>query len=85
MNPIIKLVCIFILIFIVSIGLNQLVLKFASNLGIRGKNNILSRWNQQQKPSLGGITLFISITLAVFILFIWSLILMKTFSVNKYF
>mgnify|MGYP000574601281 CR=1 FL=1 len=67
MNPIIKLVCIFILIFIVSIGLNQLVLKFASNLGIRGKNNILSRWNQQQKPSLGGITLFISITLAVFI------------------
>ena len=67
MNPAIKLVCIFMLIFTVSLGLNQLVLKFASNLGIRGKNNILSRWNQQQKPSLGGITMFISIITAVFI------------------
>ncbi len=47
----------FILIFFFSIVFNKILLKFASNLGIRNDSDII-RWATTTKPSLGGITFF---------------------------
>ncbi|MCB0478756.1 MAG: undecaprenyl/decaprenyl-phosphate alpha-N-acetylglucosaminyl 1-phosphate transferase [Crocinitomicaceae bacterium] len=40
--------------------INKLLLSFAGNLGIRNKNNVVIRWSSVSKPSLGGISFFIS-------------------------
>ena len=53
-----------ILIFIfigISISLisNRLLLRFSQSLGIRNKNDVVIRWSNQSKPSLGGIGLFL--------------------------
>ena len=39
---------------------NRLLLNFSASLGIRNKNDITVRWSNQSKPSLGGISLFLS-------------------------
>lgn len=44
----------------VSWMINRLLLSFAANLGIRNKNNVVIRWSNVSKPSLGGISFFIS-------------------------
>lgn len=44
--------------FVVSIIINMLVLRFAKSLGIRNKNDVVIRWSNDSKPSLGGISLF---------------------------
>lgn len=44
---------------IISIVVNHLLLKFSQTLGIRNKNDVIVRWSNQSKPSLGGISLFI--------------------------
>ncbi len=44
---------------IISLVVNHLLLKFSQTLGIRNKNDVIVRWSNQSKPSLGGISLFI--------------------------
>jgi UDP-GlcNAc:undecaprenyl-phosphate GlcNAc-1-phosphate transferase len=44
----------------VSWTINKLLLRFAGNLGIRNKNDVVIRWSNVSKPSLGGISFFIS-------------------------
>lgn len=58
----ISYVNILIFIFIgISISLisNRLLLRFSQSLGIRNKNDVVIRWSNQSKPSLGGIGLFL--------------------------
>ena len=46
---------------------NRLLLKFSKNLGIRNKNDVVIRWSNQSKPSLGGISMYLTfIMTAVF-------------------
>lgn len=53
--------------FIVSFIINKLVLRFAKSLGIRNKNDIVVRWSNASKPSLGGISLYFTfIVTAIF-------------------
>jgi UDP-GlcNAc:undecaprenyl-phosphate/decaprenyl-phosphate GlcNAc-1-phosphate transferase len=49
----------FIVPFAVSLTTNHLLLKFSQTLGIRNKNDVTVRWSNTQKPSLGGISLFL--------------------------
>ncbi|RYM35696.1 undecaprenyl/decaprenyl-phosphate alpha-N-acetylglucosaminyl 1-phosphate transferase [Brumimicrobium glaciale] len=44
--------------FLVSFIINKLVLRFAKSLGIRNKNDVVVRWSNTSKPSLGGISLY---------------------------
>jgi UDP-GlcNAc:undecaprenyl-phosphate GlcNAc-1-phosphate transferase len=41
-----------------SFTTNLLLLKFSHNLGIRNSSDVLIRWSNQSKPSLGGISFF---------------------------
>ena len=43
---------------IISVVSNVLLLRFSKSLGIRNNNDIVVRWSNQSKPSLGGISLF---------------------------
>jgi len=49
----------------VAFIINKLVLSFAKNLGIRNKNDIVVRWSNTSKPSLGGISLYFTFVVAV--------------------
>ena len=44
--------------------LNTIMLKFATNLGIRNNDQPVIRWSNISKPALGGITLYISFLLS---------------------
>ncbi|PWH85168.1 glycosyltransferase family 4 protein [Brumimicrobium oceani] len=44
--------------FLFSFIINKLVLRFAKSLGIRNKNDVVVRWSNTSKPSLGGISLY---------------------------
>ena len=44
--------------FLFSFFTNSLLLKFSHNLGIRNNSDVLIRWSNQSKPSLGGISFF---------------------------
>lgn len=52
--------------FLVSYIANKLILRFAKTLGIRNKNDVVVRWSQASKPSLGGISLYFTFIIAVF-------------------
>jgi UDP-GlcNAc:undecaprenyl-phosphate GlcNAc-1-phosphate transferase len=41
-----------------SLIINNILLRFSKNLGIRNKNDVSIRWSNESKPSLGGISLF---------------------------
>lgn len=43
----------------VSYIINVLLLRFSESLGIRNKNDVVVRWSNQSKPSLGGISFFV--------------------------
>ena len=43
----------------VSYVINILLLRFSQSLGIRNKNDVVVRWSNQSKPSLGGISFFV--------------------------
>lgn len=49
----------FVSIIIFTIMINTILLRFATNLGIRDKETTLIRWSSTSKPSLGGISFFI--------------------------
>jgi UDP-GlcNAc:undecaprenyl-phosphate GlcNAc-1-phosphate transferase len=42
----------------ISLVVNMMLLRFSQTLGIRNKNDVIVRWSNQSKPSLGGISLF---------------------------
>ncbi len=44
---------------LVSYIINVLLLRFSESLGIRNKNDVVVRWSNQSKPSLGGISFFV--------------------------
>ena len=44
---------------IVSYSINKLLLSFSQTFGIRNKNDVVVRWSNQSKPSLGGISFFL--------------------------
>lgn len=44
----------------ISILINGILLRFSKTLGIRNKQEFIIRWSQEAKPSLGGISFFIS-------------------------
>lgn len=48
----------FFICFIFSILINNILLKFAQTLGVRGKELNQVRWNPEIKPSVGGISFF---------------------------
>lgn len=48
----------FLVCLIFSVLINNILLKFAQTLGVRGKQVNQIRWNPQIKPSLGGISFF---------------------------
>lgn len=48
----------FFICFIFSVLINNILLKFAQTLGVRGKELKQMRWNPDIKPSLGGISFF---------------------------
>ncbi len=43
----------------ISFFCNGLLLRFSRSLGIRNKNDVIVRWSNESKPSLGGISFFI--------------------------
>jgi UDP-GlcNAc:undecaprenyl-phosphate/decaprenyl-phosphate GlcNAc-1-phosphate transferase len=44
----------------ISYTICTLLLRFSASLGIRNKNDIIVRWSNQSKPSLGGVSFFIA-------------------------
>ena len=51
--------------FLASLVINKFVLRFAKNLGIRNKNDVVIRWSNTSKPSLGGISLYFTFVISV--------------------
>ena len=49
-----------------SMVCNQLLLKFSESLGIRNKNDVVVRWSNQSKPSLGGVSFFVVFIFSTF-------------------
>ncbi len=43
----------------VSAICNGLLLRFSESLGIRNKNDVVIRWSNQSKPSLGGVSFYV--------------------------
>lgn len=50
---------------VITLISNHLLLRFSKSLGIRNNNDILVRWSNQSKPSLGGISLFVGFLFSV--------------------
>lgn len=44
---------------LVAIMCNVLLLRFSQSLGIRNKNDVVIRWSNESKPSLGGVSFFV--------------------------
>lgn len=55
----IQLFVFFISGIIVSMVCNELLLRFSKSLGIRNNNDVIVRWSNQSKPSLGGVSFFV--------------------------
>ncbi len=45
--------------FIISVICNEILLRFSKSLGIRNNNDVVIRWSNESKPSLGGVSFFI--------------------------
>jgi UDP-GlcNAc:undecaprenyl-phosphate/decaprenyl-phosphate GlcNAc-1-phosphate transferase len=45
--------------FFVAFVVNSLLLRFSRTLGIRNKNDVIVRWSNESKPSLGGVSFFV--------------------------
>jgi UDP-GlcNAc:undecaprenyl-phosphate GlcNAc-1-phosphate transferase len=44
---------------LVAIISNVVLLRFSKSLGIRNKNDVVIRWSNESKPSLGGVSFFV--------------------------
>jgi UDP-GlcNAc:undecaprenyl-phosphate GlcNAc-1-phosphate transferase len=51
--------------FLLSFLVNKVLLRFSTNLGIRSQEEFLVRWSSVSKPSLGGISFFITFLIAL--------------------
>jgi len=56
----------FTLVFVLSILMNSLFLRFSKTLGIRKDDNIV-RWSDVTKPAIGGITFYITFLLSLIV------------------
>lgn len=59
MENILAYIAFFIGGIIFSLSANKLLLTFSQSLGIRNKNDVVVRWSNQSKPSLGGVSFYI--------------------------
>ena len=50
---------------IVSLIVNKLLLSFSHSLGIRNKNDVVIRWSNESKPSLGGISMYVTFIFSI--------------------
>jgi UDP-GlcNAc:undecaprenyl-phosphate GlcNAc-1-phosphate transferase len=44
---------------LVAIIVNVILLRFSKTLGIRNKNDVVVRWSNESKPSLGGVSFYV--------------------------
>lgn len=51
---------------LISLICNELLLRFSQSLGIRNKNDVVIRWSNQSKPSLGGVSFYVAFVFATF-------------------
>lgn len=63
----IEILLFFVLAFALSWLINKLLLRFSKSLGIRNKNDVVVRWSNESKPSLGGISMFVTFIFGVLI------------------
>ncbi len=57
--------------FVLSMICNEILLRFSKSLGIRNNNDVVVRWSNESKPSLGGISFFI---VFIFVSIVYSII-----------
>lgn len=48
----------------VALITNIILLRFSESLGIRNKNDVIIRWSNQSKPSLGGVSFYMAFVFA---------------------
>ena len=51
---------------LLSLVCNEVLLRFSQSLGIRNKNDVVIRWSNQSKPSLGGVSFFVVFIFSTF-------------------
>ncbi len=51
---------------LISLICNGLLLRFSQTLGIRNNNDVIVRWSNQSKPSLGGVSFYIVFLFTIF-------------------
>lgn len=61
----------FVVLALVSIAINTLLLRFVETLGIRRGDWKQVRWSQETKPSVGGLSFFISFLLSIIVCFLF--------------
>lgn len=61
----------FVVLALVSVAINILLLRFVETLGIRRSEWKQIRWSQEAKPSVGGLSFFISFLLSIIVCFLF--------------
>lgn len=56
---------------VIAIICNVILLRFSRSLGIRNKNDVIIRWSNESKPSLGGVSFFV---VFVFVAIVYSML-----------
>ena len=56
---IIEFISFFVGGFVLSLLCNEVLLRFSKSLGIRNNNDVVIRWSNESKPSLGGVSFYI--------------------------
>src|SRR5580698_1623222 len=64
-------VILFVVLALVSFAINTLLLRFVETLGIRRSEWKQVRWSQEAKPSVGGLSFFISFLLSITVSFLF--------------
>lgn len=65
LNYLLEIILFFVAAIFVSWLVNRLLLKFSKNLGIRNKNDVVIRWSNESKPSLGGISMYLTFMMTI--------------------
>ena len=50
---------------LISLVVNKLLLNFSQSLGIRNRNDVVIRWSNESKPSLGGVSFYVVFLFAI--------------------
>jgi UDP-GlcNAc:undecaprenyl-phosphate GlcNAc-1-phosphate transferase len=67
----IEILLFFVAAFTLSRLINKLLLSFSKSLGIRNKNDVIVRWSNESKPSLGGVSMFVTF---IFVVLVYAMI-----------